>query len=804
MSHFLESPCIRKTIREPIVTDWVLQRLWHDSNDGLAAPLELQRGVFDEATIRQILEAGEDELQNALFTALAPECFEGVIPVLEQRWPFWQGAVANNSADVLLKLAPKKALKLFEAYLYTPSVWEDPKKTAAVGAALEDMASEGVSNGALPLVHRILECVQESAGEKEEAFAQLLSLRLAWAYRLPDFESLFVDYLQKAAEHSETESVLRSFFRVVASPTDFFIHLRALHEHYTAQSFESLALFFDAGAPLEELDKLIMQKNEPDFGQVCAFLEERCLQRGFEPLERIYQVLTNRREALPPDQMPQLGTFLLALGAASWVPESHDFSPYSAGDCVRAAAVDILEVPGYDALLTRLKAFPAGELVELMGAELDKNKELLGAITLTRLMGELGHEAFIPLVTGFLKLDLPGEFLDEIEGALLRMGAPAGKHLIDVWDQFDQTQKETALHIIARTVGEAAAGHLVQCFPEMRAEYLDIWCEAAQDVHDDAVLHAIARELHRKHPELDKTFLLLSTILGRDHESLGAVRERIEARKAHVEKTLTEAFTKGNLGESVELELKCRECGDLNYYDVQNVFVSLLEKRPSVYIADEIPCRSCGAVDCLDATSHAQLKITAQMALFAAVAQSGLTPQSPVNYITGCRVNGRLVSVSEGIDHYREAIARKPGSLTNWLALGNCYAGVGRVRQAKDCFQECLRLEPACPEAALSLAQILEDEGMLEDAFRILDAAMKHRKRWRFHRLHDVTAKKFIENFEEFHAELAYETGAKPLPAPDPYDGPVQEPVRSDKTAPNSPCPCGSGKKYKKCCGRLA
>lgn len=33
---------------------------------------------------------------------------------------------------------------------------------------------------------------------------------------------------------------------------------------------------------------------------------------------------------------------------------------------------------------------------------------------------------------------------------------------------------------------------------------------------------------------------------------------------------------------------------------------------------------------------------------------------------------------------------------------------------------------------------------------------------------------------------------------------PPVEPIRSDSGAPgrNDPCPCGSGKKYKKCCGK--
>lgn len=36
-------------------------------------------------------------------------------------------------------------------------------------------------------------------------------------------------------------------------------------------------------------------------------------------------------------------------------------------------------------------------------------------------------------------------------------------------------------------------------------------------------------------------------------------------------------------------------------------------------------------------------------------------------------------------------------------------------------------------------------------------------------------------------------------------DSMAKAPVRrgGDKVYPNDPCPCGSGKKYKQCCGRL-
>jgi len=37
----------------------------------------------------------------------------------------------------------------------------------------------------------------------------------------------------------------------------------------------------------------------------------------------------------------------------------------------------------------------------------------------------------------------------------------------------------------------------------------------------------------------------------------------------------------------------------------------------------------------------------------------------------------------------------------------------------------------------------------------------------------------------------------------DEFTAPKQAPVvKGEKIYPNDPCPCGSGKKYKKCCGK--
>jgi len=44
---------------------------------------------------------------------------------------------------------------------------------------------------------------------------------------------------------------------------------------------------------------------------------------------------------------------------------------------------------------------------------------------------------------------------------------------------------------------------------------------------------------------------------------------------------------------------------------------------------------------------------------------------------------------------------------------------------------------------------------------------------------------------------------ANPSPSPGSVSSAIREPgVKKEKIGRNDPCPCGSGKKYKKCCGR--
>jgi hypothetical protein len=75
-------------------------------------------------------------------------------------------------------------------------------------------------------------------------------------------------------------------------------------------------------------------------------------------------------------------------------------------------------------------------------------------------------------------------------------------------------------------------------------------------------------------------------------------------------------------------------------------------------------------------------------------------------------------------------------------------------------------------------------------------------KRWRDQR--DREEKRVAKRIAEMEEWGKHQPAvATPVPAGVGYLPPVQTPtVRADRVGRNDPCPCGSGKKYKKCCGR--
>ncbi|MCL4215983.1 MAG: SEC-C domain-containing protein [Candidatus Hydrogenedentes bacterium] len=489
----------------------------------------------------------------------------------------------------------------------------------------------------------------------------------------------------------------------------------------------------------------------------------------------------------------------MALGVSNWLKPSMDFADYTPEACVGLVASDLPINPGYDALLVRLKQCPREDIVRLVTAKLEQTMDTFGSSHLARLMGDLGCEEFLSLLTDCLEDQRHDSLIESAAKALERFGGRAESAILDRWKNFDSCQKMFAMEILAKVGGEATIQHLADSRQELRHDRLEFWCIAAEALPDERLLEVLGPELKREHPEIDNTFYLMATLLEADHPQLPAVRRRLEAYNRGIEESI-ENLWKRVPSRYLRLSLECSTCGDTNLYDVYRICLDPSDGRSQAFIGDELSCKSCNASDCLEITSSADMAVTTEALRIVAASAAGKPVQSPVRLVKIALMNGRRVSVADAIKQYSSAVSRNPNSAIDWLCLSNCYSNVGRKRKAEHGYRECLRIDPSCAEAAMSLATILEDTGNDSEALSVLHKTMQLKNQWRFYRLVDTTPKEFTESYIAYYNELS------PFPyEPQPGHGESGEALPFRKsTSPNAACPCGSGKKYKKCCGRVA
>jgi len=204
-------------------------------------------------------------------------------------------------------------------------------------------------------------------------------------------------------------------------------------------------------------------------------------------------------------------------------------------------------------------------------------------------------------------------------------------------------------------------------------------------------------------------------------------------------------------------------------------------------------------------------------------------------------------------------IEREPRRAFLWVRLGNLYDHAGVPDRAKEAYLRAIELDPTDIEAHAMLGQLLDRDDRLPEAVPHFHAVLinarnasnvkKHLRRSLVRAAIEALLAAHVESDGEIEflptmnpektkeldpQELAFveirefdlgtERGVEELvdtfvgkrrPTPlrwlkrlkkrrlDPYNEPPALQIRRDnlQVGRNDPCPCGSGKKYKKCCG---
>jgi hypothetical protein len=469
-----------------------------------------------------------------------------------------------------------------------------------------------------------------------------------------------------------------------------------------------------------------------------------------------------------------------------------------------ATTVDLLAAdfdphPWREALRLRLADFDREATAARLLARLPECLDTYGGQTLAWAMGELGWAEFIPALIdgiGEASTDFISEAAEEV---LPELGAPAQAALITRWDDFDGTQKIFGLSAIQSIGGEPAAEFALNRFDELMALEPEFCLDLTLAHPDLRLLRRLEPELRRQQALIDRAYYIGARLLGVTGPEVEAAGQRARIADEKMRQRLAALGPDLSLPDledgPLSLELRCPACGDVNRYEVEGVIHPgqyAGEELPCL-VADEFPCVSCGQYVEFEFTPRATMGLMARMLGVQAVAGAKVEDESAPTRVgvMNMPLGGKSVPVALGLRFLRERLAAHPGDLSARALLGMTLAEINRPQAAFEHLRAVLEVQPKALDVALFLARELDAIGETLEAFDHLRHSVTAPGDWVRLTGTPASSQEFVGFYNALRQELR--RADLPLLHPSALEPPV-------KVGRNDPCPCGSGKKYKKCC----
>jgi hypothetical protein len=773
-------------LNDPILMDWALDRYRQASKGQNHRQEELEQAWFDELTLRRWLNNDDQETLNRLFVHLPEKQFANLAKAIGERWNDWSGSLAYHSAQVLARYQPDLAKQCFAEP--PGGRHRDIESILGIVRSLPVLPHDDGLQLLKTITQQILISSKDSF-TRELMLSELVtaSLALDRVVALDVIKAQLKEISRERDWNQLLDQVARSFFghsvyRQLASD---------IRKGETQQSFQQLEAFFRKDAPLGQLDQLSREKANLDD---LTELVDRFLDEQERSVVRLITETTRSKQFA--ERRDTIADFLIGVVAAACECKTLDTANINLHEAVQLLASDLAEPLYFEALLARLSVFDQEEVAPVLVEFIEREWSTYGSVWVAKAMGQLGWDTFISPLKAAMREDC-GDFLCEAaKEALIRIGEPARDHLIQHWDNLDHSQRIYGLSVIEAIGGEPAALFAVDRYDELFHDDPENWCQLALSVPGRRLLELLEQHLPREQRLFDETFYQMARLLDVAHPDLESIAERVQKTQAETQARRA-AFRRGEwFNQTLMLELKCPECGDANEYKVRQVAVDPGGKTADMLLVDEFPCASCGHWVDFEFTSGAYLAISAELLKLAADSDEGLADQSKTLIMAESLYNGQRLPVGEVVSRCKVAVANDTASVADWLRLGYCYDRVlSRPRYGLGYVEQALVLEPNAVEAVLQKADAMAMQGDKEAAFQLLDQSLESKEHWRFFLTDVVSPAQLTAQFAHLYNELLRglgRTDRASLHAS--FHG------TSKKVGRNDPCPCGSGKKYKKCC----
>jgi len=415
-----------------------------------------------------------------------------------------------------------------------------------------------------------------------------------------------------------------------------------------------------------------------------------------------------------------------------------------------------------------------------------------------RLLGELKDERAIPELVNFLKTKANDEALDQSIKTLVRIGEPLIDYLEKYFDELEQEQRAEILFALQDLPMERTADLLLRYWDKLWSMNKEPFLYALQGVTSRRFIDPLRKELKEGEVLEEEIFYLLCHIHGVDDILLPQIERRMTERRKEIERKLALFDEGGSLllqSKKIPVELRCLRCGKPYHYDVENIYVTGEKAEPK--IVDKIVCKNCRAINQYEMTPKGRMAILGGMTLTTALIKEGrLRPEeSPIKVAEAGLMDGRRMSFEEVLKYYQNEVQKSPEDPALRVGYGNVLMRMGMEKEAVFQYQEALRLDPLAVEAYASLGEYEGDKGRHSQAYEYFKKAAEVYDTGHCYRAKETDQLKeaIFLNLERYENLLGIGTKQSPSLSSEPL-------VKREKVGRNDPCPCGSGKKYKKCC----
>lgn len=779
--------CGKGKLDDPIIMTWALHRYRNARVQSPELCRSMEEAWFDDLTLHRWIDAEDDDVLTTLFRILPVKRVSNLKTTVLERWKTWSGPLAHQATPILLESPLEDVIPLFIEHI--EGGLPDASKTLAVidslvglpksmGLELLRGITRGVSdleNGRF-LKNSLLEALLRPTVELDPSGLVSLTKMCVSAW----------DVGEDDARHL-SEAVCSALFDGKA----LFKNAMDLKEGESAQTFRSLRPLFISGAPLEECDR-ILTKTDP-WPDALGLLEKHRTTSAATTVAFSVMEIIRSMEGVGDGDM---ACFAVAAVLSAFECDEIDADKLSVEEMLDILTLDLSENRHFKVLMERLRSFESKDVAVSVNERMPMIMNTWGEIHLANLAGELRLIDTIPILIDCLGRER-GDFLCEAaQEALVRMGEPAQLALIAQWDELDSAQKIFGRGVLEQIGGQHASAFAIERFQELFHDDMEGWCRLAEAAPDERTIDLLEPEVRRKQSLIDETFYRLCVLTGRGHENLEDIRGRVMENRRRVRERLSDFITGDfrGLQDTVTLALKCERCGDVNRYEVKDIVVGTSKSTPPFFIGDEFPCASCGEWPDFELTTEAVLGLMATMMMMTAKERADHEPKGPLR-IVDVSYRWEQRPAPEVMAELKAAVASDPDSINDHLRLGRMQYVFGRPNRAAEFYGRVLEMEPDCMEAGLGLAHVLADTGKQEDAYDRLCTMLERKGKWRFFRVDELPpaglAADFVELYNERQTALAIHD--RPLLHASFLGG-------NRKVGRNDPCPCGSGKKYKKCC----